>query len=74
MGLFVLVIMADLRRRARLRGRKACALNFVVNELASWCGVPGLPPTWVSNNAPHSKNRVLFEAAWTLRVNRSLDS
>ena len=54
---YVLVLMDDLSGYVWLRPAKSCTVNFVANELVSWCSAFGVPETWVSDNAQHFKNR-----------------
>ena len=65
---YVLVTLEDVSGYTWLRPSRACTANSIVEELVRSCATFGLPPTWVSDNAPHFRNRVVNKPAKSLGV------
>ena len=67
-GFQYVLVLEDVSGYRWLRSSGTCTANSIVEELVRWCATFGPPTTWVSDNAPHFRNRVVRKLARALGV------
>ena len=64
----LIVLVEDLSRYVWLESTVSCSAEDTARTILKWCGLFGVPKTFVSDGAPHYRNKVLKAMAEKLEV------
>ena len=66
------MIMDDFSNLVSLEPAEACTADVTAKHLLNWCKTMGVPRVWVSDTAPHFKNRAVAQISDALKADHRL--